>query len=126
MPFMVQITKRFMFEAAHELPWHSGKCKHLHGHSYKLEVTLEGELNDNGIVLDFDDLSIIVNEMIVKRYDHQYLNDFFSNPTAEMIARSIYHDITLGIEKNADLFKGVTLAYVRLWETEKCFVTYGG
>lgn len=115
-----------MFEAAHELPWHSGKCKHLHGHSYKLEVTLEGELNDNGIVLDFDDLSIIVNEMIVKRYDHQYLNDFFSNPTAEMIAREIYHSISLGMEKNADLFKGVALAYVKLWETEKCFVTYGG
>jgi len=123
---MVQITKRFTFEAAHELPWHGGKCKHLHGHSYKLEVTLEGELNHNEIVVDFDDLTVIVNEMVVKRYDHQYLNDFFRNPTAEMIAREIYHSIALGMEKNADIFKGISLAYVRLWETEKCFVTYGG
>lgn len=126
MPFMVQITKRFTFEAAHKLPWHGGKCKHLHGHSYKLEVTLEGELNENDIVIDFDDLTVIVNEMVVKRFDHRYLNDFFRNPTAEMIAREIYHSISLGMEKNADLFKGVSLAYVKLWETEKCFVTYGG
>ena len=47
------VTRCFTFEAAHQLPWHPGKCRNLHGHGYRLEVTVEGPVNDDGMVLDF-------------------------------------------------------------------------
>lgn len=121
---MTQILKRFKFEAAHELPWHKGKCQRLHGHSYKLEVMLEGELNKDGIVVDFDDLTTVVDEMVVKRYDHQLLNNFFPNPTAEVLAESIFKSIKMGMKENAAIFQGVKIAGVRLWETENCSVVF--
>lgn len=121
---MTQIVKRFKFEAAHELPWHQGKCQRLHGHSYKFEVMLEGELNHDGIVVDFDDLTTIVDKMVIKRYDHQCLNAFFPNPTAEVLAESIFKSVALGMEKNEAVFYGVKIVGVRLWETENCSVTY--
>src|SRR5438128_894228 len=82
----VAVTKAFSFDAAHQLPWHEGKCRHLHGHTYRLEVTVAGAINENGIVLDFDELSATVKGAIVERFDHQFLNDHFPNPTAELLA----------------------------------------
>ena len=58
------VAKHFKWEAAHRIPWHGGKCKHLHGHSYKMIVEFEGELNENGIVIDFNDLKAIVKPHI--------------------------------------------------------------
>ena len=60
------ITKEFTFDAAHKLDWHQGKCKNLHGHTYKLQVTVVGELNKNGIVIDFGDLKNIVNNKVIE------------------------------------------------------------
>lgn len=123
---MFEITKRFMFEAAHQLPWHQGKCHNLHGHSYKLEVTLGSEnLDTNGVVLDFDILSQIVDEVTVKRYDHKYLNDFFDNPTAENMAAEIFKNVSTVLAKNQEGngLSPITVKMVRLWETEKCSVT---
>src|SRR5437667_8964526 len=57
------VTKIFHFESAHHLPGHRGKCAHLHGHSYRLEVTIRGPIkdmpgeSDHGMVMDFGDLS---------------------------------------------------------------------
>ena len=115
-----------MFEAAHQLPWHQGKCHNLHGHSYKLEVTLGSEnLDTNGVVLDFDILSQIVDEVTVKRYDHKYLNDFFDNPTAENMAAEIFKNVSTVLAKNQEGngLSPITVKMVRLWETEKCSVT---
>ena len=47
------VTTSFTFEAAHQLPWHSGKCRNSHGHRYRLEVPVEGPIGPNGMVLDF-------------------------------------------------------------------------
>lgn len=72
----VRITKEFHFEGAHALIGYDGKCRHIHGHSYKFYVTVKGEpVNDpcnpkNGMVLDFSLLKQIVNEQIVSLYDH--------------------------------------------------------
>lgn len=72
----VRITKEFHFEGAHALTGYDGKCRHIHGHSYKFYVTVKGEpVNDpcnpkNGMVLDFSLLKQIVNEQIVNLYDH--------------------------------------------------------
>ncbi len=54
-----RVTRSFSFEAAHQLPWHPGKCRRLHGHNYRLEVTVQGPVGENGVVMDFDDLSAV-------------------------------------------------------------------
>ncbi|MDG1172399.1 MAG: 6-carboxytetrahydropterin synthase [Polaribacter sp.] len=72
----IRITKQFTFEAGHALYGYDGKCKNLHGHSYKLFVTVIGSpISDSknvkyGMVLDFGDLKKIVNEEIVDLFDH--------------------------------------------------------
>jgi 6-pyruvoyltetrahydropterin/6-carboxytetrahydropterin synthase len=103
-----RVTRAFSFEAAHHLPWHAGKCRRLHGHHYRFEVTVEGPLGDHGIVVDFDDVARCVEEEVVARYDHRLLNDFLDNPTAELLAADIWK--RLG---SADL----AVVSLRLWET---------
>lgn len=104
----VCVTRSFAFEAAHQLPWHEGKCRLLHGHSYRMEVTVEGPLDDNGVVLDFADLTAVVQAEVVDRYDHRYLNDLLANPTAELLAGDVWKRLEAA---------GLTLARLRLWET---------
>jgi 6-pyruvoyltetrahydropterin/6-carboxytetrahydropterin synthase len=83
----------------------------LHGHTYKLRVTVEGKLNQNGIIIDFGDLKAIVNKHVVDVLDHKFLNDIFVNPTAEMMAKGIFNTI------KKYLPEGVKLCMVELWET---------
>ena len=72
----IRITKQFSFETGHALYGYDGKCKNVHGHSYKLSVTVTGEpISDNsnvkfGMVIDFGDLKKIVKEEIVDLFDH--------------------------------------------------------
>jgi 6-pyruvoyltetrahydropterin/6-carboxytetrahydropterin synthase len=72
----IRITKEFSFEAAHMLKGYDGLCKNIHGHSYKLAVTVIGNTNTDttnpklGMVMDFGDLKKIVFENIVNVYDH--------------------------------------------------------
>ncbi len=73
---IVRVTKEFSFEAAHALWNYNGKCKNLHGHSYKLSVTVKGKVKDNpndpktGMLIDFGDLKKIVTDSIVDVFDH--------------------------------------------------------
>jgi len=72
----IRITKQFSFETGHALYGYDGKCKNVHGHSYKLSVTVFGKpITDNnnvkfGMVIDFSDLKKIVKEEIVNVFDH--------------------------------------------------------
>lgn len=72
----IRITKQFTFETGHALYGYDGKCKNVHGHSYKLDVTVIGEpISDTshvklGMVIDFGDLKKIVNREIVNVFDH--------------------------------------------------------
>jgi len=68
----MKIAKEFRWEMGHRLPEHFGKCKNIHGHSYKMIVELEGEVNEKGLVLDFYDLENIV-EPIIDKLDHSFL-----------------------------------------------------
>src|SRR5438128_2151922 len=108
-----RVTRSFRFEAAHQLPWHEGKCRNLHGHSYRLEVTVEGPLNEHGIVTDFAAVKAVVEREVIDRYDHTYLNDLMDNPTAELLAHTIWKTLEAA---------GLGLVGVRLWETEDCSV----
>ena len=108
-----RVTRSFSFEAAHHLPWHPGKCRRLHGHNYRLEVTVEGPVDENGVVLDFDELADVVGRELIDRYDHRHLNELLDNPTAEVIA----HDAWKRLEA-----AGLRLARLRLWETPESSV----
>lgn len=103
-----RVTRAFAFEAAHQLPWHAGKCRQLHGHHYRFEVTVEGPLDENGVVLDFDEVRDVVQRKVVDRYDHRYLNDLMDNPTAELIAGEVWKRLEAA---------GLQVVRLRLWET---------
>jgi 6-pyruvoyltetrahydropterin/6-carboxytetrahydropterin synthase len=106
----LSVTKRFTFEAAHHLPNYEGKCKNLHGHSYILEVTVSGSIDSNsGMVVDFSKLKKIIQEKIIDKYDHAYINDFLSLPTAENMIKDIISRIG---------YIGVNLKKIKLYETE--------
>ncbi len=68
----MKIAKEFKWEMGHRLPFHKGKCKNLHGHSYKLMVEFEGTLDENGMVLDYYDVKEIVGP-IVDNLDHSVM-----------------------------------------------------
>ena len=88
------ITKAFKFEAAHVLPMHPGKCSRVHGHSYRLEVTVAGPIGDDGMVIDFDDFSERVHRAVIDRLDHRMLNDVVENPTVELVALACWAWLT--------------------------------
>jgi 6-pyruvoyltetrahydropterin/6-carboxytetrahydropterin synthase len=112
MSTVLLIRKNFTFEAAHVLPHHPGKCGRMHGHSYRLEVALEGPLRESGptqgMIEDFDALSRVVRDDIIERLDHTCLNDFLPNPTAELIVRWIWEHLEP---------KLLGLYELTLWET---------
>ena len=111
------VTKCFGFEASHHLPDYDGACNRLHGHSYKLHVTVSGSVDEaTGMIIDFNILKEVVKEKVVDKYDHRYLNDFFSNPTAENMVQHIFKELSVKFSK-----MGLSLESVKLWETESSF-----
>lgn len=70
----VKIAKEFVWNMSHRLPFHKGLCSNIHGHTYKLRVTLEGETDENGMVLDFYELISAV-QPIVDQLDHSFIVD---------------------------------------------------
>ncbi|QQR55617.1 6-carboxytetrahydropterin synthase QueD [Candidatus Peregrinibacteria bacterium] len=112
------VSKEFTFDAAHFLTKYHGKCERLHGHTYRLRVTVEGPVREDGMVMDFVDLKKCVKDKVIDRYDHQNLNDFFENPSAELVAKKIWEDLLDELP--------VKLSEVTLWETAESFVTYRG
>ena len=76
------------FDAAHSLPGYQGKCANLHGHTYQVEIVVEGDVGNDGFVMDFYQLKKILAAAL-QDLDHGYLNDILKNPTAETIAQLI-------------------------------------
>ena len=112
------IAKHFEFEAAHQLPDIEcyGKCKNLHGHTYKLIVEVNGEVNELGWVINFKDLKKIIHEQVIEKYDHTFLNDFFTVSTAENIVNKIKEDIEIEVSRY-----GCTLYSITLYETSNSY-----
>lgn len=82
----MELTVEFNFSAAHHLVEAAGRCQSMHGHNYKLFVTIEGSVNDrNGMVMDFHDMDDIVAETIVDRLHGTDLNELLPCPTAERL-----------------------------------------
>lgn len=126
----VSVTKIFEFEAAHHLPGYNGACKNLHGHTYKLEITVRGFVDSKtGMVMDFKKLKVMVKKKIIDKYDHSDLNNFFLMPTAENMVREIAVELAKAIDYIQPLksmpkyskYSGVELVRVRLWETSTSY-----
>jgi len=120
---MFELTIMAEFEAAHNLCNYQGKCNRLHGHNWKVEVTVQGQkLDEIGMVIDFTVLKAEVKK-IIDRLDHYYLNELAAfqqqNPTAEHIAKYIYDELVDSLVKH-----DVTLYQVKVWESARSAVAY--
>lgn len=141
----IRITKEFTFETGHALYGHDGKCKNIHGHSYKLSVTIIGNpiknTNDSkyGMIMDFSDLKKIIKEEIVNRFDHatifnkntphlELANNLKSmghnivlvdyQPTSEMLVLDFADKIKKRLPNNIKLFS------LKLRETGTCYAEW--
>jgi len=116
------IAKTFEFEAAHKLPEEEcyGACSNLHGHTYKLTVEISGKVNDKGWVMNFKELKQIVKEVVLDKYDHSNLNDFFAVPTAENML------LRIGLDIHDKLPFTIKVHSITLWETSTSYakITY--
>ena len=125
------VWKDFSFASAHRLPKHMGKCYNLHGHNYKLRVVLQGSnLDKADFLIDFGEISKIVNEAIINKVDHAFIGskedmpldgsqkryDIDFHSTAENLTKHFYGILFMHY---GELLKEVTL-----WETEKSGATY--
>lgn len=135
---MITVTKTVKFDAAHILTNHQGLCKNLHGHTYRVDVSVaqcEGDTSD--MVIDFKDLKTIATEVICDRFDHAFVYNTESageceiaavvekngmrtvaipfRSTAENLARLFFNDLKPRIPG---------LASVKVWETADSCAEY--
>lgn len=124
---MFEVSVDETFAAGHALRGYRGKCENVHGHNYKLQVTIEGDRLDSiGLLVDFVELKRIMHAAI-ERLDHQFLNDVppfdVENPSAENMAKYFYDQIENGL-RSAKLEVPVRVARVKIWETDVSTATY--
>lgn len=115
----VALTKSFTFDAAHHLHLYNGKCKNLHGHTYRLQITISGFVDEVGIVIDFDDLKKIYQTKIERQLDHRYLNEVLPpmNTTAENMIVWIWEQLDLELISSGQKDIGTRLEELVLYET---------
>lgn len=148
----VTVTKEFTFDCAHMLTGHTGLCKNLHGHTYKLQVEAQcrpvpvEQFHHDGMVVDFSDLKKIVNKMIISKLDHAFVYDIkggdtelviadllhsnnmriygmLGRPTAEHMTR---HFFIIMNDELAQTHASYRITKIRLWETPTSFAEYTG
>lgn len=135
----IQLIRRFSFEAAHLLPYHEGDCRHVHGHSYRLEVQINGPVQtensgpESGMVMDLKRLKDLVHTSIVAPCDHALLLPDFLPEVQLEAARLLSTKILLlpfspttenlvgwmARQLQVQLPVGAELAGLVLWETAK-------
>ncbi|MBN2106946.1 MAG: 6-carboxytetrahydropterin synthase QueD [Deltaproteobacteria bacterium] len=120
---MYEISIQTVFSAAHRLRNYQGDCEALHGHNWKVQVTVQArKLNDLGLAIDFKLLKKMTNETLA-RLDHACLNDIAPfcdmNPSSENIARVLFEEMKAGIGAY-----GVSLVRVSVWESDNAWASY--
>ncbi|MEK6519973.1 6-carboxytetrahydropterin synthase QueD [Bacillus thuringiensis] len=117
----VMVSKEFTFDAAHHLHCYEGKCKNLHGHTYKVVFGISGYVNEIGLAIDFGDIKEIWKNEIEIYLDHRYLNETLPamNTTAENMVVWIYEKMAEALtkENRVNEYKGARVEFVRLFET---------
>lgn len=139
---MFKISKEFSFDMAHMLDGHDGKCKNLHGHTYKLQVELQGNLiadgAKRGMVIDYADLKKAVKNLIIEPLDHAFIYDKnsqkesevasllnkFANKTFALETRTTSEEIARFIFRHIKANTNLPICSVKLWETAGSFVIY--
>lgn len=141
---IIRLTKEFSFEAAHALEGYDGPCREIHGHSYRLFVTIKGapsadaENPKQGMVMDFGVLKTIVNEEIVSRFDHALvLRSTFDEELRGALAARFENVVTVPYQPTCEnmlddfahrlmrrLPQGVTLHSLRLHETATSYAEW--
>ena len=121
MGYQVEVTDSFA--AAHQLRGYQGKCENLHGHNWKVSVTLfVKQVNKIGMAIDFAEVKRILSA-ILQEMDHTFLNQHphfqKNNPTSENIARYIFDQFSSHLRD-----KKVKVAGVSVWESENCRAIY--
>ena len=135
---MTTVTKTVRFDAAHVLTNHQGLCKNLHGHTYRVDVSVaqpDGDTRD--MVIDFKDLKRIANEVVCERFDHAFIYNTASPGECEIAAvvekngmRTVAIPFRSTAENLAKLFFGDLRARipgivaVKVWETADSAAEY--
>ena len=116
---MFRIRVEGDFDASHIIPGHPGKCRNLHGHTYRVEVFVKGDKLDENDILEGADFTLLKKNIadVTAKYDHKHMNDVITgNPTAENIAVTIFRElrasVTTGLEKD------------RVWESPRSYAEY--
>lgn len=140
----MRVTKEVEFETAHLLPGYNGGCVNLHGHSYKIQVTVEGPQRDDyfGMVMDFKDLKKAINEIVpdhrfvygegdqiseeivavLDKYELKYVKYPFLTTAENMV--SYYAELIDSYIKNELGYNDINVVYVKLWETSTSFAEW--
>ena len=135
---MITVTKTVRFDAAHVLTNHQGLCKNLHGHTYRVDVSVsQAEDDDRDMVIDFKDLKTIANEVVCDRFDHAFIYNTESAGEKEIAAvvekngmRTVAIPFRSTAENLAKMFYGELklripgLSSVRVWETAESCAEY--
>jgi len=122
---MYQVSVDETFAAAHNLRGYKGKCENLHGHNYKVRVTLSGkEVDSVGLLYDFVHLKQVI-QSVIRSLDHKYLNELppfdVLNPSAENIARYIYDQTAKQLHQAPN---GAEVSSITVWESDVTAATY--
>ena len=141
---IIRVTREFTFEMAHMLKGYDGPCRNVHGHSYRLFVTITGKpVNDNtsprnGMVLDFTDLKEIVVHTIIERFDHSVvISSDFAAEKKKMMADAFGNAVIVDYQPTcenlvtdfagrikSELPAGINLHSLRLCETAKSYAEW--
>ncbi|MCL4548825.1 MAG: 6-carboxytetrahydropterin synthase [Bacteroidetes bacterium] len=130
----MKIAKEFTWEMGHRLTFHKGKCKNLHGHSYKCMVELTGEADQNGMVLDYYDVKKII-EPLIEEMDHSFMVFSSDKELIQALQKLRSHYVIVDFEttaenicnylldkiKSAKLPENVSTLKVKVFETENTY-----
>lgn len=122
---MFSVSVEETFAAGHALRGYKGKCENVHGHNYRVRVTLEGaDVDKIGLLYDFVHLKQVI-QGVIKAVDHKFLNELppfdVLNPSAENIAKYFYERTQEQLKKEPN---GAKLESVTVWESDTTSATY--
>lgn len=125
---MFEVSAYSHFDAAHFLREYLGKCANIHGHRWKVEISLRGAiLNEQGILIDFMDVKAMLKQ-VLDEFDHKLINDVQPfdklNPTAENIAKYIFDVMASRLRLGELTGTDISIVRVSVWESEAACATY--
>ncbi len=121
---MFEVSVEQTFAAGHALRNYHGKCENVHGHNYRVQITVQGEqLDPNGLLVDFVEVKRSMRR-VIDYLDHRFMNDLppFTeiNPSAENIAKYFYDEMHEGLANQG----AVRISEVKVWETDTSLAVY--